>query len=118
MTPIPKNAVIPVVGVTFEAENVAKVKVDDLVMLQHEPSNPHDTNAISVHVHNVGKVGYLPKTLAERFIQHAQNNQTVTLNSNANNESYTWEAVIVECLTIKENGSQTFQQVGLRLKLI
>ncbi len=35
--------------------------------LVREPDNPHDRNAVAVHVDNIGKVGYLPRGDAKRF---------------------------------------------------
>ena len=102
---LPKNSILPVSGVSFEKENVQKVKEGDLVRLVCEPDNPYDKNAVAVFVQNVGKVGYIPKKLAERMNPTPQN-VSATIR----------EGVIVHCLSHK-NGDGETEQVGLRIRL-
>ena len=35
--------------------------------LVREPANPHDRNAVAVHIDNIGSVGYVPASEAKRF---------------------------------------------------
>lgn len=56
-----------VVGVSFHADSVARVRVGDSVLIAHEPDNPHDANAVAVLV-NDELVGHAPRALAARMV--------------------------------------------------
>lgn len=60
---------VRVAGVSYEGRQayLAQLSEDDPVRLVPEPENPHDVNAIAVHVAHAGKVyhcGYIPRELA------------------------------------------------------
>ena len=56
-----------VVGVSFHADAVARVRVGDRVLVAHEPDNSYDANACAVMV-NDELVGHAPKALAARMV--------------------------------------------------
>jgi hypothetical protein len=43
------------------------VQLDTQALLIREPDNPHDANAVAVHLNGAGKVGYLSRTEAVRY---------------------------------------------------
>lgn len=57
------------VGVTFEdrQEVIAKLHTGDLVWLDPEPDNPHDSNAVLVTRNNGESIGYLNRHLAKNL---------------------------------------------------
>lgn len=64
-----------VAGVSFNNEDgssrqelLRKMKNDDPVILEREPDNPHDPNAIRVVAQN-GYIGYIPRDLARIIVQ-------------------------------------------------
>ena len=61
-----KEIITKVVGVTFEGrqEVVAKLHLDEQILLRKEPFNPYDPNAIRVERLNGEQVGYLNRYLA------------------------------------------------------
>jgi hypothetical protein len=64
-----------VAGVTFEGrqEHIARLKGNEPCRIVPEPTNPHDPNALAVHVAVEGKVlhvGYVPRDLAKQVAPH------------------------------------------------
>lgn len=65
------NVEFKVVGVSFTNEDgvkrqdvIANLRVNDMVMLQREPANQYDTNAVAV-MSLYGQVGYVGKEYAK-----------------------------------------------------
>lgn len=55
-----------IVGVTFRRSSVKRARVGDSLVLQREPENPHDVNAVCVILERTGEqIGYLSRNRAE-----------------------------------------------------
>jgi hypothetical protein len=63
----PTRAEVKIVGVSNYTETVARLLDGTVVVVEHEPTNKFDTNAMRVCLDGE-TVGYLPKTIAERII--------------------------------------------------
>lgn len=65
----PRELTIKIVGVTKEdcPHVVAKLKIGEQLILQRQPDNPFDANAIRVHTAAGEKAGYIPGALAARL---------------------------------------------------
>lgn len=61
-----KNIYIKVVGVQYEGrlEVVAKLKMEEQVLLRREPTNPYDYNAIRIERLTGEQIGYVKRTEA------------------------------------------------------
>ena len=66
---------IKVVGVTFEGRQalIAQLNIGDPARIVPEPDNPHDPNALAVHVAHGGAVhhvGYVKREVAAEIAPH------------------------------------------------
>lgn len=94
------GAILPVVGVTFYQDVVSATHTGDQVILEHQPDNEYDTNAVVVRNAADKTLGHLPANLAPRF----------TNPNFGGTPGARWTATVTE-LTHYEN------TVGLRIKL-
>src|SRR5215475_2548711 len=62
---------IHVAGVSFRQRAVAHVREGERLLLEREPTNKHDENAIKVCRLDGEHIGYLPREVAERAVPDA-----------------------------------------------
>jgi hypothetical protein len=70
----PTSGFVSVVGESHYQEALRSAKAEQFdedsvvtVVLQHEPDNPYDSNAVAVVIEGRGKVGYLERAIAKRY---------------------------------------------------
>jgi hypothetical protein len=63
------SIVIHLAGTSFRQDDLKHCKAGESVILEPEPDNPHDKNAIAIRrfVGNRALIGYIPRLLAERW---------------------------------------------------
>lgn len=63
----PTKAEIKIVGVSNYTSVVSRLTEGTVVLIDHEPTNPHDGNAMRITLDGE-TLGYLPRVIAERII--------------------------------------------------
>lgn len=63
----PTKAEVKIVGVSNYTAVVARLTEGAVVRVEHEPTNPHDPNAMRVTLDGE-TVGYIPRMIAERIV--------------------------------------------------
>lgn len=61
------SIVIHLAVASFRQDALKNCKIGDPVTLEPEPDNPHDENAIAIHMADSNMIGYVPRVLAERW---------------------------------------------------
>jgi hypothetical protein len=68
VTPLMMNSILPLKGVSFYQDAIAKLRVGDIVDIAHDPKNPYDGNACVVKTQDNEIVGHIPAKLAPRLL--------------------------------------------------
>lgn len=84
-----------VAGVQYSDYQLVSFKAGDEIELRREPSNPKDSNAIAVYVHDT-RIGYIPRIHTQRFIGLKRDGAKFSgriVSYNKNNPS--WQAIVI-----------------------
>jgi len=60
--------IAPVNGISFRLADAKRARPKMRVVFRHHPQNPHDRNAIGVHLEDGSHIGYLPAPVAARLV--------------------------------------------------